>query len=648
MAAFESSPVMITTYHHYFEKVFSKRLRYVDKINILLAILLSVFIKLPYGQFWWNVLATAYRAPLIYLSLWLVKKSRKNYSTVEYSLAKTLAEQIVRSVFTRRFLFVCGSYTASALSVFTLFIFQLPLKNNFSVIAKEYRRKLAINDEWVFYWFHAFFIASAYAVQHLVFQRNRLQFKYGVNSTKPETALFLKIPGLFGNAVVFNIATTVISPIAYFFVRSSVYKLNWFIFTLLSVDPSVPRFHISLTTLSNVSFVSFFIFSAWEFVNHVYGIYATIGCLDGIKPIGSYSADPAGTLLSGLRDLDPGHQLTRLTAFQELAHLSSSMEPEGIQRRNIIFNGHSKGDLIWTAILDECSLVIKDVTSRINYRTMSDMDALKAALVRLSGEDNEYLQDQLQPEKFIFGNSMAATVKKATSFDNSTTSNPLKKYDDSTSRQTGSTLLKFLSSHPLLKKWGSKLSDTIKRNVIVFVTPHSSTSPILSQKLISVQKTVIYYRDQFLASSVGIFFRTTVKRDAESRVVDPVTYGNAVIALAGFLMHAIEEDRKNTVTDNNISEVLSLLERPIRSCSNYTDILPASVFHPQGEESKQHLIALLHDLTMNEFFLLCFKYNFKLNDLLLSSRAFKLAKWVVDASIAQQQKHRQDDVSKYI
>lgn len=648
MAAFESSPVMITTYHHYFENVLTKRLRYVDKINVLLAVLLSVLIKLPYGHFWWNVLATFYRAPLIYLSLWLVKKSRRNHSTVEFSTAKTLAEQIGKSIFSCRFLTVCMSYIASCLTVFTLFIFQLPLKNNFSVIAKEYRRKPAINDEWVFYWFHAFFIAFMYAVQHLVFQRNRLQFKYGVNSAKPETTLFLNIASLFGNAVVFNIACTIISPLAYFAVRSNVYRLNWFIFTLLSVDPSVPRFHISLSTLANLSFVSFFIFSAWEFVNHVYGIYATIGCLDGTKTIGSHSSDPAGTLLSGLRDLDPGHQLTRLTAFQELAHLASSMEPEGIERRNLIFNGHPKGSFIWTAILDECSLVIKDVTSRINYRSKSDMEALKSALAPLRDQDsNGYPQEMLQPEKFIFGNSMAAAVNES-SLSNVNKSSPLKKYDDSASRKKDSPLLKFLNNYSLLNIWGSKISESLKHHVAGLVNPNTSVSPILDQKLASIKKAISYYSDQFLASSVGVFFRTTIKRDAESRVIDPVTYGNAVIALAGFLMHAIEEDRKNTVTDNNISEVLSLLERPIRSCSNYTDILPSSVFHPREDESKQHLIALLHDLTMNEFVLLCFKYNFKLNDLLLSSRAFKLAKWVVDASIAQQQKHRQDDVSKYI
>lgn len=648
MAAFESSPVMVTTYHHYFEKVFSKRLRYVDKINVLLAILLSVLIKLPYGHFWWNVLTTSYRAPLIYLSLWLVKKSRRNNSTIEFSSAKTLAEQIGKSIFSRRFLAVCVSYTASCLTVFALFIFQLPLKNKFSVIAKEYRRKLAINDEWVFYWFHAFFIAFAYAVQHLVFQRNRLQFKYGVNSAKPETTLFLNLASLFGNAVVFNVASSVLSPVVYYAVRSSVYRMNWFIFTLLSVDPSVPKFHISLSTLSHLSFVSFLIFASWEFVNHVYGIYATIGCLDGNKPIGSYSSDPAGTLLSGLRDLDPEHQLTRLTAFQELAHLATSMEPEGIQRRNLIFNGHPKGSFIWTAILDECSLVIKDVTSRINYRSLSDMEALKAALAPLGDQDSRgYMQERLQSEKFIFGNSMVPTVNEASASEVKA-STPLKKYDGSTSQKKSSALKTILDSYPLIKNWGVQCSEIIKRRAAGYFNPHAPTSQAFDKRLVSIKKAIKYYEDQFLASSAGVFFRTTIKRDAESRVIDPVTYGNAVIALAGFLMHAIEEDRKNTVTDNNISEVLSLLERPIRSCSNYTDILPSSVFHPQGDESKQHLIALLHDLTMNEFFLLCFKYNFKLNDLLLSSRAFKLAKWVVDASIAQQQKNRQDDVSKYI
>lgn len=640
---------MVTTYDHYFKKVYSRRIRYVDKINVLLSIALSVLIKVPYGHFWWNLVATIYRVPIIYLSLWLVKKSRIGRSPVVFSSAKSLAEQVARSLFSRQFLVICGFYIASGLTIFTLFIFQIPLKKEFRVIAKEYRRKLAVNDEWVFYWFHCFFIAFVYALQHLVFQRNRLHFRFGVNSTKPGSELSLNIPGLFGNAVVFNVVSTAFSPIVYFAVRSYVYRANWFVFTLLSVDPSVPRFHISFATLANVSFVSYFIFSSWEFVNHVFGIYATIGCLDGNKSIAGYSSDPAGTLLSGLRDMNLDHQLTRLTAFQELAHIACSLESESIERRNSIFNGHPKGSSIWSAILDECFLVIKDVTSRINYRTSADMEALKAALVPLEGDGMKgYTHVRAQPENYFFGNSTAVGANEPASLENTAGFSPLKRYDEPNANQKSSPVMRFLNDNLLFESWRLRLTGIIKRHVVAFVDPHISATPGLGHKLSSAKKMISYYRNQFLASKAGVIFRTTVKRDAESRVVDPVIYGNAVVALAGFLMHAIEEDRKGTVTDANISEVLNLFERPIRSCLNYTDMLPSSIFHPKGDELKQHLIALLHDLTMNEFCLLCFKYNFKLNDLLLSSRAFKLAKSVVDASIAQQQRRRQDGLSKYI
>lgn len=651
MSASDPPRRMPVSYNYYFNKVLTKRLRYVNKINVLLAILLSVLIQLPYGGFWWSLVATLYRAPVIYLSLWLIKCSRKLNSTVEYSRAKTLAEQIVRSVATRQYLITFGFYLASSCSIFTLFIFQLPLRHQFSVISKEYRRKPAINDEYVFFWFHAFFIALIYSIQHVVFQRNRLNFKYGVNSVKPESVLFANIAGLLGNAIVFNIFTSVVSPFVYFSARSTVYKANWLVFKILSVDSSIPRFHISFGTLVNVSFISFFVYCAWEFVNHVYAIYSTIGCLDGSKTISSYSPDPVETLLSGLRDLAPEQQLSRLSAFQELAYLASTTDAQGVKIRNSIFNSHSKGGFIWTAILDECSLVIKDVTSRINYRSKADMDALKAVLDSLKAAEAPLGFQVDKEDKLIFGNSVeCAGNGKPNAFDISATSSPLKKYDNPTSKKKSLPVLSVLSKFFLQQNADNVVVSFLRSQFSALVNPESSAYPSIRLKINLLSKTLNTYHEKFLASSVGVFFRVTVKRDAESRVLDPVNYGNAVIALAGLPSHAIEENRKNTITDNHISEVFNLLERPIRACSNYTDILPASVYRPHNvlvdEQPKQHLIALLHDLTMNEFFLLCYKYNYKLNDLLLSSRAFKLAKWVVDASIAQQQKQGQSHASK--
>lgn len=638
----KSPPKRMTSYQYYFKKVFEKRLRYWNKISFLLAIASSVILAFPYMSIWWNIVYTfTFRAPLIYLGLYLVKLCRNANSTVEYSKRKTLMHQIAHCVLTRNYLSSLFFYLGSAYVIYGLFMLQLPLRSQYSIVAKEFRKRPAINDEWVYFWFHAYFVALLYTVQHIVFQRNRLQFRYGVNHVKPDTVLFLKLPSHLGHAVLFNTVTLFTSPFVYWVIRSIIYKVNWLFFAMLSLDSAIPPFHIGFKTLLNVSFISFFVFLLWEFVNHVYDTYATIGCLDGAKPISSYSADPVSTLLSCLRDIEPENQISRLTAFQELAYLATTNSPEGVKRRKAIYNAHSAAGFVWPAILDECALVIKETSSRVNYRSQSDMIALRGQ--QPSGKPEEPVDEH--KDSFLFGNSFNTTTADTTQPLVDATSSPLKRYEGNP--QTKSSLITRLQNHPIGKLVMARIVAPAQKFLSSYLNPQASKSrpTNISDRVALVQKYYIKYREEFLQSSVGFLFRTTLKRDTESRVVNPVNYGNAVLALSGILSHAIEEDLSNTVTGAHISEVLNLLERPIRACANYTDILPASVYLTQEQKNnerltKHHLIALLHDLTIQEFFQLCVKYNHKLNDLLLSSRAFKLAKWVIDASIAQQQKEK--------
>lgn len=634
-------PKRITSHQHYFKKVFEKRLRYWNKIAFLLALGASFILAFPYMSIWRNLAYTfTFRGLLLYLALFLVKLCRNSNATVEYSKSKTLAQQIARSVLTRRYFTSLLFYLGSSYMIYGLFMLQLPLRSQYSIVAKEFRRRPAINDEWVYFWFHAYYVALMYTVQHIVFQRNRLQFRYGVNHIRPDSVLFTKFPSLLGHAVLFNTVTLVSSPVVYWVIRSTIYKINWLFFTILSLDLTIPRFHIGFRTLFNISFVSFFVFLLWEIVNHVYDTYATIGCLDGKKPISSYSADPISTILSCLRDVEPENQISRLTAFQELANLATTDDPEGVKRRKAIYNAHSVAGFVWPAILDECALVIKETSSRVNYRSESDMKALRGS--QESTKTEEPLNEN--KDSFLFGNSFNTTSDTTQPlFDAS--SSPLKRYEEVAPSKPS--FYTRIEKSPFGKMVIDNVLKPAHKYLSVYLNSQETRSKPkgLTNKVALLQQYYTKYRNEVLDSSIGVLFRITLKRDTESRVVNPVNYGNAVIALAGILMHAVEEDRNNTVTGAHISEVLNLLERPIRACANYTDILPASVYLTKEQRenehaTRQHLIALLHDLTIQQFFHLCVKYNHKLNDLLLSSRAFKLAKWVIDASIAQQQKER--------
>lgn len=636
----KAPPKRVNSYQYYFSKVYEKRLRYWNKISFLLALAASAILAFPYMSIFRNIVYTlTFRAPLIYGGLYLVKICRNGNSTVSYTTNKTLARQLARSVFSRRYLISLAYFTASAFVLYGLFMAQLPLWSKYSVVAKEFRKRPAINDEWVFFWFHAYFVALAYTFQHIVFQRNRLLFRYGVNHVKPDLVLFSKAPALVGHAVLFNSVTLISSPVVYWVIRLVIYKINWMVFAVLGLDLSVPRFHIGIRTLFNVSFVSFVVFFLWEVVNHVYDTYATIGCLDGKKPISSYSEDPVSSLLLCLRDVEPETQIARLTAFQELAYIATTNDPEGVKRRKDIYSAHSVAGFVWPAILDECALVIKETSSRVNYRSQSDMNALRGSQPVKPEETIEENKDS-----FLFGNSFNASADTTQPMVDASSS-PLRRYEEPAAK---SSFITRLEKHSLGKLVVAQIIVPAQKFLSGYLNPQASRPrpQTVTNKLALLQKYYTEYRNELLDSSIGVFFRITLKKDTESRVVNPVNYGNAVIALLGILIHAVEEDRNNTVTGAHISEVLNLLERPIRACANYTDILPASIYltaeqRENEQATKHHLVALLHDLTIQEFFQLCVKYNYKLNDLLLSSRAFKLAKWVIDASIAQQQKEKE-------
>jgi Nucleoporin protein Ndc1-Nup. len=365
-------------------------------------------------------------------------------------------------------------------------------------------------------------------------------------------------------------------------------------------------------------------------------VYATIGCLDGKKPISTYSSDPINTLLSGLRNVDPEQQLCRLTAFQELAYLATTSEPEGVKLRTAIYNARSRRGFVWPAILDECSLIIKEITAAINYRSTSDLHTLR--------------QKQIQIKQELSGSSIGRTVDDSDIFGNSFITSPIKSNSPgiqtySEAKQPKKSLLDSYW-YQLIEKQAIKPLQKLVSNLVSGKKSSNSTFAPIKNILVRIENTCLIYNERFLSSSGGLLFRTTLKRDTESRVVNAVSFGNAVIAISNLLIHSIEEDKNSTVTNNHIRDILELLEKPVRATSNYTDYLPASIILSTRQREnpkliKNHLVAVMHDLCMHEFFQICVRFNFKLNDLVLNPRTYKLAKWVIDVAIAQQQQNHQ-------
>ena len=77
-----------------------------------------------------------------------------------------------------------------------------------------------------------------------------------------------------------------------------------------------------------------------------------------------------------------------------------------------------------------------------------------------------------------------------------------------------------------------------------------------------------------------------MKRDNESRIINPINFCNSIIAISNLLQYSIEEDKYDIISNDDVCKVLNLLEKPIRATTNYIDYLPASVYVPQNSQPK--------------------------------------------------------------
>lgn len=613
------------SYNFYFQKVLEKRLHYIYNLNLFISVIISVFLAIPYANFLFNVFLTfLVRAPIIWLALVAVKQARFKFSTVEYSQNKTFASQIYSTILSFKFANYALFYVVSAYLISAIFLTQLSFKYNYYLLSKEYRHKPLINDEWLFYCVFPLILALAYSFAHLVLQRTRLVFEIGRIRNDQISRIFSKIPTLISLSVIQTVVISLISPLIYWFLRPLIYKLGFFVFLIVGLDTSLPPYKLSSSTFSSIGFLTFNIVFGWELNNHAFNVYSTIGCLDLKKLISTYSSDPINTLLTGLKDKDHQHQLSKLTVIQELAYISSSDDVEAKKLRDIIYNSRAVKDIAWKVILEELSLIVNDFAIKVNYRSPADLKTIEDNSA-LKAELNNY--SRVGDSNSLFGNSNV----------NQSSTQPetpkLRKYEEPVSTTKPSIISKLVWNNPI----AVSISNTLSLDMNSYQKLIRTFTPKIIYDTFSLYNV---YFDKFLASDIGSFFRITVKRDTESRTINSTNYANAVLALSNFAINSIDEDKNLTVTEDHISFLLNLFEGPIRASSNYTDFLPASVYTSAEQKinpPNNHIIAKLHDLTISEFYQLCRGFSHRFNGLSLNSKTSKLAKKVIDLAAVESQ-----------
>jgi nucleoporin NDC1 len=643
------------SYHSLLQQVQRKRLGYVNRVCALLAVLLAVLLAWPLasaaastaasaagvnantgataGGFWWSCVLGSFvwRGPVVFVSLACVKAARQRDSTVAFAAAKTALARVAAAVVSRRFCVVAAYHVASAALVFGCHYAALPVP--LVRVAKEYRQRNFFNDDWVFYAYCGGAVAVVYAAQHLGLQRNRLGMAApGVAHLQPLfAALFGPVPRLVAVLAVLAVGSSAAAALAYYSggARTAVYRVLWLPLVVLGMDP-----HPHPTPLAakwaawrRVVWPAFHLVLGWELTNHWFNVYAQVGCLDGAKPISAYSADPLNTLVQGLRD---PHPHTQFTAFQELAYIASLRAPDATKLRAAIYNASPTFGPLWGSIFDECALVVRDTTVRVSYRLRADLRQLappQAAAPWL-----------LHPSGDIF-----AKAPQGASSEWRLQPRPKPRPESPLPQTKAPAALPAVAAAATAaghywRQMQTRLDALSAKQVLPPFARALATRWFCKYRA---------FRDEVLTTSViGGLFRVTVQTDCQLRVLDPVTFGNAVLAVSHLVVHAVEEDKRGTILNREVAEVLTLLEKPIRAMKNYTQQPPASIdltpAQRQSPVANDHLVAYLHDLVISEFFEICVKYNYTLNDLLLPPRVYKLAKRVVDAAIAQTAPKRQN------
>ena len=201
-----------------------------------------------------------------------------------------------------------------------------------------------------------------------------LKYKIGVLKVNPQEVLFRKIPLFIGVSFILTIFIGFTAPIVYVLVHLFVYKTIYLPALILGLDTGTPSYSVSFDVWSSVVYIAFGLILLWELVNHVYQVYATIGCLDSSKPISTYCVDPISSLVVALQDVRPESQFCRLTAFQELAYIATTTEPDGIKLRASVYETHKINGSSWQLIYEECSLLIREAALRISYRSPLDLE----------------------------------------------------------------------------------------------------------------------------------------------------------------------------------------------------------------------------------------------------------------------------------
>lgn len=568
-------------YHSIFGDICATRFQKLSKAIFTFSWGLSVLIAIPSGLTWWNTLLPL-RALVIAFGFFLLACLRKNNLHVEYLGYKTLANQYIGQLISKKFLITIAFYWVSSFLFHSIVHLQFN-SLTFRAIPKKHQYP-PVNDQYIFYYFFAFYIALIYSIQHTIFDYDRLVFAQHKFYTHPKDTLMKNIPKAISSAILVTLTVGITSPIVYLFIREYIYDFTFYTVGLVySLNQSYPSFGVSFGFLFKLSVLSFLLSFSWEIVNYGFNAYLSIGCLHRGHTLSELSTDPLGTLLTGLKSDKP---FTKMTAFQELAFISKIDNPE---KRQAIYSRNNRKEFIWGEILQECVNVIKKNNSNINVALLEYAKSISPK--EHIPEPNYKKHDS----EVLFGREYHPIEVE-------------RKYDDL----------------PRPTKITNNFNDTQSYFDSTF------WNLVFGNFKTGVQLVKRYY-NEFVSSEFGAPFRYTLLRESKRLCPNTITVSNAIIAISLMATHAYDEDKKGTVP-STITDILEILEKSVSTCGEFSQNPPAYL----TQKDEENPISLLHQLSLNAFVEVTLKYSDVLNDIVLPPDVFRLANWTIETALREE------------
>lgn len=623
----------LQTYSSIYSKVFHNRMKFYYRLSAILAFLITIVVTFPFKT---NIIFFPVKFLLIWSGFIIFELGRASTITTVSMSTSNYIQKVV-ALFTVKKTYVLFSSIMINSSIILLILYaQADSSLTYYIATPTKTIKPFVNDNFAFFLFFMISSTIFYSWKYIVNERFILQTPIGTFREEPieylKSLTYLK--GLVSSLIRAVFSLLAIPLLYQFFFRNVFFKvfLKPLVF-FCDLNQQLPRSDISITTTVMAAFYAWLIFFSIDFLNELFNAYALVGCLVVDKPISFHSETPFQTLLHGIKDYK--NPLVRLTAYQELAYLSTSPD---FKDRLAFYDLNN-----WTLLLTEFYFVLNTSakSARSDLPKRNRIDALKSEKlnymkknISLFGNLNKYennldfefnfeisddkKDDKIKekPDTTIFSKENEAIFEKPA------ISQKLTAFEESYNKVAYAVFNRIHKTFQKFETYIKKYFEVEDINELKETDSATYQLYVVLNDVAELFKTVIF---------------GTIEEQSNKRLPNKEIVGFAIISLTELLIHSKTEDKNHIVTDS-LTESLTLLTKVYKGTSEFLNNPPVKI------NNQKFSILIINELTISYFFKLVIFYNSSMKDLLLPPEVFKLSKWCTDMALEQQKEQSHADI----